>query len=467
MPIALRPYQTDAIAAVQADVAAGKRRCLIHLPVAAGKTVVFATLAKHWAQPTLVLVHREELLQQAVDKFHMVWPEVPVGIVRGPRDEQDAPVVVATVQTLARRLDRMAPDRFRLAIVDEAHHAAASQWRAALQATGFWPHPLPHHCLVGVTATIDRTDGVDLGALFETTSYQRTMLDLIQQGYLADLRAIRVRTTLDLDAVPDRDGDWDPEALARVVDTSTRNALVVRQWQEHAGDRRATLVFAASVAHAEHLAAAFRRAGIRANWVAGTHSATERKARLAAFHRGETRVLVNVAILTEGYDEPRIDCVVLARPTQSAIVFTQAIGRGTRRHPDKRDCLVLDIADNSLRHALCTVGQVVGLPDDLLEAWSVAEAAEQPAARRKQSTRRDSDAPGVNVGLQTQSERVDLFDQSVFRWERQGRRYQLPAGPGQWLTLVPHLDDPDRYEVLLRAHGTPTTDVILRGPWRH
>jgi len=460
MNIALRPYQVQGIAAVQADVAAGYRRVLIHLPVGAGKTVVFATLAQQWHQPTLVLVHREELLTQAVDKFRMVWPEADLGIVRGAHDEYDAQVVVATVQTLAGRLARATPDRFRLAIADEAHHTTSPQWQQVLRAYGFWPTPAPHHCFVGVTATTTRTDGVDLGVMFEKTSYQLSMLELIQSQYLSDIRAIRVTTHFDLDQVPvDASGDWDAEALGRLVDTPTRNQLVVQSWKTHARKRH-TLVFAATVAHAQHLAEAFRKAGVRADWIAGQHKPRERTEKLQAFHRKTTQVLINVAILTEGYDEPSIDCVVLARPTQSAIVYTQAIGRGTRRHPDKRDCLILDLADNSTRHRLCTVGTVVGLPDELLTTMTVAQAAQVPEAERLHWTPRADRDEAPDVAVATTSTRVDLFDQSVFRWQRLGHRYQLAAGPNQWVQLIPTIADPESYDVVVRQGTTKTSTAV-------
>ncbi|MDA8206363.1 MAG: DEAD/DEAH box helicase [Thermaerobacter sp.] len=459
--LALRPYQQSAIDAVQADVQAGYRRVLLHLPVGAGKTLVFAELARRWHQPTLVLVHREELLAQAVEKFRWVWPQAWIGVVRGREQGWHGDVVVATVQTLARQPHRLRRDRFRLAIVDECHHGVSSQWQTVLHATGFWPHTAPHHCLVGVTATLERTDQVDLHLLFEKTSYQLAMLDLIQAGYLSDLRALRITTAIDLDRVPrGADGEWDLEALAQVVDTPARNALIVQHWQRAAADRR-TLVFATNVLHAQRLAAAFQRQHVRADWVAGSLPRTVRQARLHALHTGAIQVLVNVALLTEGYDEPRIDCIVMARPTESAIVYTQAIGRGTRLHPEKRDCLVLDFVDNSTRHALWSVGRLLGMEDAWLAKWSVREAARRQAGSTSGMGRRD--APSLVVPVTAQVQRIDLFGQSVFAWEQVGSRYRLPVRPGTYVWLTPTATD-GRYHVAERSDRKPAQPLASALP---
>ncbi|MCY0886418.1 MAG: DEAD/DEAH box helicase [Firmicutes bacterium] len=445
--LALRPYQVAALAALDRDRAAGYRRLLLQAATGAGKTILFSHLIARERVPTLFLAHREELLDQMMAKLRMVWPEAPVGLVQGDRGQDwDAPIVAASVDTLARRLDRADPARFRLAIVDESHRSVAASYRQVLQAWGFWPETPPDKFLLGVTATPIRTDGVGLGAIYERLSFQIGLLDLIRAGYLADLRARRITTGISLARVrTGRDGDFDEAELALAVDTPERNRLVAAAYARY-GEGRKALGFAVTVEHARHLAAAFQAAGIAADWVAGSLPARERARRLQAFRDGRTQVLWNAQLLVEGYDEPSIRCIILARPTKSPIFYAQAIGRGTRLAPGKTDCLVLDVADVALHHDLQNLGTLLGLPLEAVERTSARRAAlaagpgERPVA------------PAVTGELHAAV--VDLFARSAFRWRKEGRRWVLPLAPREWLVLTP--TGGDRYAVWRR---TPDGDV--------
>jgi ATP-dependent helicase IRC3 len=223
--------------------------------------------------------------------------------------------------------------------------------------------------LLGITGTAKRTDQVGLGYVFEEVPFTRTLRDMIEDGYLVPLRGYLLRGGADLEGVRTRtqDGerDFDPHALARAVNTPERNRLVVDGTRHAAlADGRPTLVFAADVAHGEALAAMFRRAGVRAANVHGDMAPEARREILEQFKRGQLEVLVNCLLLLEGIDIPQISAVVMARPTQSALLYSQALGRSTRLYPGKTDAIVLDFVDNTHKHAtaLVSLPTLFGLP---------------------------------------------------------------------------------------------------------
>lgn len=371
--LTLRDYQHDAIARIHAAEARGVRRQLGVAATGLGKTVIFCSLAEQRGGRTLVLAHRDELIEQAAAKVREVWPAAHVGVVKAERNEVDARVVVASVQTLARqrRLDHLvsstaqdnvlgAAEPFDLVVVDEAHHTAADTYRRILDglAAGAPDGPL----LLGVTATPDRGDGKGLDDLFEEITFTYDILWGIGEGYLSDLRGLRVTVDFDLGKVKVKAGDYDQGQAGRMMEAAGAPGHIVDAWRRHAAGRR-TLCFTPTVALAEQVAEAFRHAGINAAWVAGSTPLDERRATLAAYSRGDIDVLANCAVLTEGYDEPRTDCIIVARPTRSRALYVQMVGRGTRRHPDKTDCLVLDVVGATAEHNLVTIPSLFGLDD--------------------------------------------------------------------------------------------------------
>jgi len=371
--LTLRPYQVEALDRVATAERRGVRKQLGVAATGLGKTVMFSALAEQRGARTLVLVHRDELVNQAVAKMREVWPGVHVGIVKAKADDVDAQVVVASVQTLSRqsRLDRLtdaytaggwtlnACRPFDLIVVDEAHHAHADTYRRVLTAldAGEPDGPL----LLGVTATPDRGDGHGLDDLFDEITWSYDILWGIGAGYLADVRGMRVvLQQLDMGNVKVSRGDYDAGSAGRAIEDAEGPLFIVKAWREHAADRQ-TLVFTPTVALAQSVAEQFQHEGIRAEWVSGATPLDERRAILARYAAEATQVLVNCAVLTEGYDNPRTDCIVVARPTKSRALFTQMIGRGTRKHPAKTDLLVLDVVGASAEHSLVTVPSLFGI----------------------------------------------------------------------------------------------------------
>ncbi len=376
-PVSLRPYQRDAVDAVLAARRSGIRRMLVSLPTGAGKTVIFSQLAKMARRQVLVLAHREELLGQARSKLDAaLGGRHVVSVERGAETASaDAKVLVCSIRSLhEERLARVVRGRdFGLVIYDECHHAAAEDNMRVLRQLGVFDANWDG-TLLGFTATTARGDGKGLDAIFETIAYSRSLPEMINDGFLAPLRGFRIATGADLTRVSSSGLDFSGEELSEAVDIEDRNALVARSIQELARDRR-TIAFCVTVNHARHLCIALNRLGVAAGIVYGEMPSEARAGVLADFRKGQIQVLANVAVLTEGFDDPGVSCIAMARPTRSEGLYTQCVGRGTRLHPGKRDCLILDFVDASSL-PLCSLPSLFGVPRNFdLQGGDVSEAA--------------------------------------------------------------------------------------------
>ncbi|MEM9566828.1 MAG: DEAD/DEAH box helicase [Cyanobacteria bacterium P01_E01_bin.34] len=452
MAIKLRPYQKLAIASIESSW----QRCdrsLVQMATGAGKTVVFAQLLKKRLRGTkkqgFVLVHRQELLQQAVYKIRQVWPRVKLGVVQGQREELDRQIVVASIPSLYRRLARLDPSSIDLVVVDEAHHAPAKSWQATINVLT----SQGAKCL-GVTATPERDKRVGLGEVFEELCFTRSLPDLIPE-YLCDLRAVRLDTELELDTVRTRQGDFVVGELDKAVNTHARNQLIVEGWMRYATGRGA-VAYCVSVQHALQLAETFRSFGIAAGTVSGQQSRGDRQATLEAFHAGELQVLTNCLVLTEGWDCPQLQCVIMARPTQSSLLFTQMLGRGTRQTEGKEDCLIIDVSDNTRRHKVQTVHQLFGLASstDLLKATVSQRVREREQAeiRRRQQEAKLLQRMDVEIVSLLLSAEASL--PSRFEW--------TPISKGCWFLKIPEQEPKYGGDLLQIQYGADVGASLIR-----
>ncbi|MBC8073486.1 MAG: DEAD/DEAH box helicase, partial [Deltaproteobacteria bacterium] len=280
------------------------------------------------------------------------------------RAPADAKVLVASLRSLhPDRIGHVLGGReLGLVIYDECHHAPAEDNLRVLRTIGAFEPDWPG-TLVGFTATTARGDGKGLDAVFEEIVYARTLPDLIDDGYLVPLKGYRIATATDLTRHTGGSSDLDDAELAEAVDIEERNALVARSIQELARDRR-TLAFCVTVNHARNLSRALNHIGVPAGIVYGEMASADRARALSDFRTGRIAVLANVAVLTEGFDDPGVSCVAMARPTRSEGLYAQCVGRGTRLAEGKRDCLILDFVDVS-ELSLCTLPSLFGCPRDL------------------------------------------------------------------------------------------------------
>ncbi len=371
---------------------AGVKKMVVCLPTGAGKTVIFSELARIAKRPVLVIAHRRELVIQAREKLaRALGDDSVVAVEQGTATaHEEARVVVASIRSLSEeRLVRvMAARSFGLVIYDECHHAPAEDNRRVLRSLGVFK-PDWTGTLLGFTATTYRGDGMGLDAVFDAIVYRRGIAEMVADGYLAPLRGYRIATAADLVSVTAGGNDFVVDELAEAIDVADRNALVARSIQELARDRR-TLAFCVTVRHARHLAQALNAIGVRTGIVHGAMKQHDRAQTLAEFRAGQLAAVTNVGVLTEGFDDPGVSCIAMARPTRSDGLYAQCVGRGTRIAPGKIDCVVLDFVDLSER-TLLTLPTLAGLPSNLDLQGATLDEAEQTM------TRLWDDNPGFEV----------------------------------------------------------------------
>lgn len=373
----LRSYQQEALDAMLKAESSGIAKQLVVLPTGAGKTVLFAHLpvVRKDSLPMLVLAHRAELLNQAKAKIESMNPNLSVAIEKAENKAGKVDVVVASVQTLGRgnstRIEGFDQEYFKTIIIDEAHHAAASSYQKIL--TYF-----KSDYVLGVTATPQRSDSVRLVDTFDEIVYYKSIEDLINEGWLCPLIGYRVKTDTDISEVEITNGDYRQEQLAEAIDNPNRNTCIVNAFLDLARTKK-TVVFAANIAHARNLAASFAaqtRAQVRV--VLGETPDEEREQILKDFKSGAVQVIINVGVLTEGFDEPSIEAIILARPTRSTLLYTQIVGRGTRLNEGKPNCMIIDIADATKGKKPVSLPTLLGLPPDFdLQGQSFTDVAKE------------------------------------------------------------------------------------------
>lgn len=355
--ITLRDYQRDCLDAIFKGYAEFDRQ-LVVLPTGAGKTICFAAAAlRTWqesGQRTLILAHREELIQQAVSKIRFVTG-LEASIEKAEsRASRTAPIVVASVQTMqGARLESWAADHFGLVVADEAHHAISASWQNTLR------HFHGHAKVLGVTATPGRGDKKNLGQYFQNIAYEIGLLDLVNRGYLSPIVIQTLPLKIDLAGVQSAAGDYDAAALAAAIEPLLRQ--VIGEIKRVASDRK-TLVFLPLIKTSKRFVELCWEEGLEAGHVDGEME--NRKDVLDRFARNEFQILSNAMLLMEGYDQPDIDCVAMLRPTRSTALYAQAVGRGTRLANQKKNLLLLDFLWLHERHNLIRPAHLIATSDD-------------------------------------------------------------------------------------------------------
>jgi superfamily II DNA or RNA helicase len=465
----LRPYQTQVVDAVEAGWENARTQLAV-LPTGAGKTIIFAHIASRQPGRTLILAHREELIEQAADKIFRATG-IRAEIEKAERRASlSAQVVVGSIQSLlseARRSEWPA-NHFNLIVCDEAHHSISPSWQTVLQ-------HFPAARVLGVTATPDRGDKRNLGEFYEAIAAEVQLIDLIRDGYLSPITIKSVPLKIDLSAVKSTAGDLDSGELGSALEPYL--GAIAGAIREHASFRR-VLAFLPLIATSEKFTAACKAVGLAAEHIDGY--SPDRADRLARFAAGEFDVLSNAMLLTEGYDCAGIDCVLVLRPTRSRALYSQMIGRGTRIDPLKENLLLLDFLWMHERHSVTRPAHLIAKTED--EAEAITKLAEERSAGgatqeeldlddlateathvreeslrnrlKEQSDRKAKFISAEDFALRHDSLAVAEFE-PVMKWESR------EITPGQLKMIKRAKINPDT--VRGRGHASKLIDLYIRG----
>lgn len=390
----LRPYQQEAREAIFEQWDSGVLKTLLVLPTGCGKTIVFAKVTEDCVRRgdrVLILAHRGELLEQAADKIHK---STGLGCAVEKAEESCREswfrIVVGSVQTLMRekRLNQFPDDYFQTIIIDEAHHCISDSYQKIL-------NHFSSAKVLGVTATPDRGDMRNLGSYFESLAYEYTLPKAIKEGYLSPIKALTIPLKIDMSGVGVQAGDFKASDIGTALDPYLQG--IAAEMEKYCQDKK-TVVFLPLVKTSQKFRDILNDHGFRAAEVNG--DSQDRAEVLEAFDRGDYNVLCNSMLLTEGWDCPSVDCVVVLRPTKVRSLYCQMVGRGTRLSPGKDHLLLLDFLWHTERHELCHPASLIchdeevakkmtenieqaGCPVDIEEAEKTA--AEDVVAQREEA----------------------------------------------------------------------------------
>jgi len=368
----LRPYQEVAVS--DASTALDKHsNTIVVAPTGAGKTIMMSALIgkRHKkGKRVLVLQHRDELVEQNSIKFSKVNPAITTSIVNGTIKHWEGDAVFSMVQTMSRDANLRNRPKFDMVVIDESHHAAAQTYQKIIDAVR---EDNEYVEVVGFTATPNRGDGKGLGKVFNNCSHQIELNTLIREGFLVPPKAyvIDCGVAEALDGVKRKGNDFDMEEVEAIMNKRVINERVVHEWKERAGNRK-TVVFCSTINHAAGVLEIFLINDVNAKMVIGETPKAERRQILYDLEFGDVQVVVNVAVLTEGFDAPPVSCIILTRPCSYKSTMVQMIGRGLRIidpeiYPGqiKKDCVVLDFGTSILKHgALDEAANLDGRPKD-------------------------------------------------------------------------------------------------------
>lgn len=335
----LRQHQQEALDALQTMREKHETIALLYHATGTGKTVTAVVDAKRFAKRTLFLAHTHELVNQAYETFCKLWPEATIGKFEDSVKESDAYIVCGSIQSVALNLDSFKDDDFGYLIIDEAHHASADTYQKVL---GFFK---PSFTL-GLTATPGRSDEKDILAIFQNVAHKLDIKTAVEIGELVPVRCIRIHTNIDLSKVRFNSVQYNVRELESKIFVPERNTLIVDTWMQYVRNKR-TVIFCASVNHAEEIAERFQKQNIDAFAVSGSMKASDRKECLVKFEEGKINVLCACDLLNESWDCPQTEVLFMARPTMSKVLYTQQLGRGMRTADGKESLMVFDFVDNA------------------------------------------------------------------------------------------------------------------------
>lgn len=335
----LYSYQEQALDAIASDP---EHSQLISMPTGTGKTITFLHAAKRLNKNCLIIVHREELLKQTYEKAKLCgFKEEEISLICADKKEELSKLNIAMVQTLSRNLSRYNSDDIEVLIIDEAHHATARSYKDVIEHFKIFEEK---KYLIGFTATPLRGDGAALSSIFHSHTFKITLSEATQNGYICPVHGVRVEIKKELSDIQSMQGDYDIQELDRVMNCPSVNEVVTTKCQ-HLG-RVPAILFCTSVAHAQKLAEILNDMGRKAISVSYKTPKQELAKIYDDLKEGKIEFISNAVKLSEGFDFPPIQSVIIARPTRSPVLYKQMIGRGLRKSEGKHDCFVLEFGGN-------------------------------------------------------------------------------------------------------------------------
>ncbi len=405
----LRDYQLESLELIK-QMNKGERK-LIKIPTGGGKTIIFASLSSQVEGRVLIVVPSKELREQAFDKIKAIDPDINIGNVQANLDDVDSKIVIASRQSLTHkkstRMQRMLKyGDFEYIIFDEVHQAVNQVSKII--------HKINDTAkIVGFTAT---PYNKELTKVFNKIHFERDILDMILKDYLCEPKAIMVQSETDLNHIKMVAGEFNQKELEEAVNNNDRNQLIVQSYFKYAKDRKSTIIFASGIDHCNSIKQEFQRNKIKCVSIDSTMSSEEREKILDSFTNGKIPVLVNVAVLTTGFDHPKTDCIILARPTRSRILYEQILGRGLRIAEGKEDCLVIDINDVVRNHNLMSISNIFNIDIKHGETPRKAmqriqrEKEEEEERKRQEEIRKQQERERKQKELELKAKQIKLFN---------------------------------------------------------
>jgi len=337
--IELKDHQQSAVENLQKMRDRGESIALLYHATGTGKTVTAVSDARNFGERTLFLAHTRELVIQAKKTFNNIWSDKKSGLYVAEQKDNDAYIVCASIQSVVQNLDQFRPEDFGYIIIDECHHSVADSYRKIL---GYFK---PKFTL-GLTATPERTDGEDLLKLFKNVAHKLDLKTAVEIGELTPIRCIRVKTNIDLSTVRINGIKYYSQDIESKLFVPERNKIIVETYLQYVKNKK-TVVFCASVKHAEEIAGLFRDNGVKCEAVSGTMNRNKRDDLLDNYENRDINVLCACDLLNEGWDSPKTEVLFMARPTMSKTLYMQQLGRGMRKCEGKEYLMVFDFIDNA------------------------------------------------------------------------------------------------------------------------
>lgn len=403
----LKEHQKAALKALEQMRDNSETIALLYHATGTGKTTTAVLDAKRCGGRVLFIAHTQELVDQATKRFRELWTNTTVGryceVIKQPR----AHVVCGSVQSVALHLDEFKDDEFDYLIVDEAHHAAADTYQKIL--SYFKPA-----FTLGLTATPERADDKSILEIFKNTAHKLDIQTAVEIGELVPVRCIRIHTNIDLTKVRFNSVQYNIRDLESKIYVPERNRLIVDTWMQYVRDKR-TVVFCASVKHAQQIADLFREQGIKAAAVSGSMKQSERREFQEKFVNRDIQVLCACDLLNEGWDCPEIEVLFMARPTMSKVLYTQQLGRGMRLYEGKESLMVFDFVDNASQYnAPYSLHRLFRLKDYQPGALAVAPSGKKTAEEELYAR---GEKPEALLDWPVDATDYELVD--IFNWQEE------------------------------------------------